>query len=117
MHHIRGLQYHESFQPHGSRLLYDNAMTIAAGHQMHEIYAATSQHGRVIVGGMDPNVGIGGYITGGGHSPLSAQYGLAADQVLEMQIVTPKGELVTANEVSNNDLFWAMRGVSTAFDS
>ena len=88
-------------------------MTIAAGHQMHEIYAFAAEHDRVVVGGMDPNVGIGGYITGGGHSPLSAQYGLAADQVLEMEVITANGELITANEVSHSELFWAMRGVST----
>jgi hypothetical protein len=79
---------------------------------MRDIYARAAQHGRIVVGGMDPNVGIGGYITGGGHSPISGQYGLAADQVLEMEIVTPDGELVIANEATNTDLFWAMRGVS-----
>jgi hypothetical protein len=79
---------------------------------MRDIYAKAAQYGRIVVAGMDPNVGIGGYITGGGHSPISAQYGLAADQVLEMEIVTPDGEVVTANEATNIDLFWAMRGVS-----
>lgn len=87
-------------------------MTIAAGHQMREIYAKAAQHGRIIVGGADPNVGIGGYITGGGHSPISGHYGLAADQVLEMEMVTPDGDIITANEAVNTDLFWAMRGVS-----
>ncbi len=36
-----------------------------------------------IVGGGAGTVGIGGYLTGGGHSALSSTYGLAADQVLE----------------------------------
>ena len=55
-------------------------------------------------------VGLGGYITGGGHSLLAPHYGLAIDQVLELEMVTPKGEIITANECQNQDLFWAMRG-------
>src|SRR5271156_1782152 len=111
-HNIRGLRYHGYFQPQGSKSRYEGALTIAAGHQMREIYAKAAQNGRIIVGGMDPNVGIGGYITGGGHSPISGHYGLAADQVLEMEMVTPNGDFITANEAINTDLFWAMRGVS-----
>jgi len=56
-------------------------------------------------------VGVsGGYLAGGGHSPLSSLYGMAADQVLAIEIVTPDGRFVTASEESNNDLFWALRG-------
>jgi hypothetical protein len=111
-HHLRGLEYREFFRLQGSDSKYANTLTIAAGQQMREIYAKAAQHGRIIVGGMDPNVGIGGYITGGGHAPISGHYGLAADQVLEITMVTPNGELVIANEAANVDLFWAMRGVS-----
>ena len=80
---------------------------------MSDIYKEAAANGRVIVGGMDPEVGIGGYITGGGHSPLSGLYGLAADQALEFEVVVPSGEIVTANECINTELFWALRGVST----
>jgi FAD/FMN-containing dehydrogenase len=65
-----------------------------------------------IVAGGSTTVGIGGYLTGGGHSALSATFGMAADQVLEMEIVTPGGDILTLNECQNQDLFWAMRGVS-----
>jgi len=59
----------------------------------------------------EDSVGYGGYITGGGHGALANLHGLAADNVLEMEIVTPKGDLLTINECQNQDLFWAMRGV------
>jgi FAD/FMN-containing dehydrogenase len=56
-------------------------------------------------------VGVfGGYIQGGGHSPLSSIYGMAADHVLGFEVVTPFGDFVTANSTSNQDLFWALRG-------
>jgi FAD/FMN-containing dehydrogenase len=67
-----------------------------------------------IVGGGAGTVGVGGYLTGGGHSAFSSTYGLAADQVLEMEIVTPDGEILTINECQNTDLFWATRGVNTS---
>lgn len=53
---------------------------------------------------------MGGYILGGGHSPLSSIYGMAADHVVGFEIVTPIGEFVTADSTSNPDLFWALRG-------
>ena len=37
------------------------------------------------------------------------------DQVLEMEIVTPGGHILTIDECQNEDLFWAMRGVSAMF--
>lgn len=79
---------------------------------MYDIYTATDEHNQTIVGGGGKSVGIGGYITGGGHSALAPRYGLAADQVLQMELVTPSGEILTVNENQHSDLFWAMRGVS-----
>ena len=79
---------------------------------MFEIYDAAAAHNSMIIGGEDPDVGLGGYITGGGHSLISAHYGLAADNVLEFSVVTPDGNIRTLNQCSDSDLFWAFRGVS-----
>jgi FAD/FMN-containing dehydrogenase len=51
-----------------------------------------------IVAGDSETVGPGGYLTGGGHGTFSAIYGMGADQVLEMEIVTPRGGILTINE-------------------
>lgn len=53
---------------------------------------------------------MGGYIQGGGHSPLSSIYGTGADQVLAFEVVTSDGKFVTADFTQNTDLFWALRG-------
>lgn len=58
------------------------------------------------------SVGYGGFATGAGHSGLGPTYGMAADHVLEMEVVSPGGEILTVNECQNQDLFWALRGVS-----
>ena len=91
------------------------SVKIAAGMRMFEIYAEAAKNNVTVVGGADPNVGIGGWITGGGHSPLSSKFGLGADQVLEMEVVTADGEFRTINTEKNSELFWAMRGVSMLF--
>lgn len=79
-----------------------------------EIYQAVAAYNLSIVGGADPNVGIGGWITAAGHSPISSVYGLGADQVLEMDVVSANGTHLTINENSYPGLFWAMRGVSNS---
>jgi hypothetical protein len=64
---------------------------------------------------MGSEVTMGGYLTGGGHSPLSAMYGLGADQVYQVEMVTPMGDIITANECQNTNFFWAVRGVSVSY--
>lgn len=60
--------------------------------------------------GQDPTVGLGGFIGGGGHGPLSSHYGLAADQILQATVVTTAGKVLVANDAQNQDLLWAIRG-------
>ena len=83
--------------------------TLMAGQQWGETYAAANAHGVDIIGGADPTVGLG-LLMGGGHGPLTAKYGLAADQALEFEVVTWDGQLLIANCEQNTDLFWALRG-------
>ncbi len=87
------------------------AITTGAGTQMLEAYQAAAPINHTVVGGGGRTVALGGFLTGAGHSILAPRYGLATDQVLEMDIVTPLGEILTLNECQNTDLFWAMRGV------
>jgi FAD/FMN-containing dehydrogenase len=112
IYHLQGLQTHTSFQPKGCDFIIEgSAVTAAGGTQMITLYEELDKINQTIVGGGAKTVGIGGYITGGGHSILAPRYGLGTDQVLEMEVVTPLGEIITANECQNQDLFWAMRGV------
>lgn len=69
----------------------------------------------MIVGGAATTVSVGGFFSNGGHGALSAKYGLGADMVAEIELVTAAGELIKANECQNEDYFWAMRGVRIRF--
>lgn len=65
------------------------AVTIAAGVSVQELYAAVAAKGRVAVAGAFQTIGVaGGYIQGGGHSPIGTWKGLASDNALEFQVVT-----------------------------
>lgn len=56
------------------------------------------------------DVGVVGWATGGGHGFMTGEYGMGADNILEAAIVTPSGDLITANACQNEDVFWAIRG-------
>ncbi|KAF7879033.1 hypothetical protein EAF04_000233 [Stromatinia cepivora] len=87
------------------------AIKIGAGVQASEAQATANAQGYVVVEGDCPTVGIaGGYTQGGGASPLGSKFGLAADQVLEWEVVTGMGELLTATPSQNSDLYWALSG-------
>jgi FAD/FMN-containing dehydrogenase len=114
VHYLDSIEYHEkNFQLAGSNtVISGDAVTAGGGTSMYALYVATGQRGTAVVGGASRTVSVGGYISGGGHGLLSADFGLAADTVLQMEVVTPSGEIVIANEDQNADLFWAIRGVS-----
>ncbi|KAF9879663.1 FAD binding domain-containing protein [Colletotrichum karsti] len=87
------------------------ALKAGSGVQGFEAIAAAKEAGLAVVTGECPTVGLaGGYIQGGGHSALSTVYGLAADNTLSFDVVTPTGELVTASRNENQDLYWALSG-------
>lgn len=114
MHNFNAISHHaNSYKLAGSgRLFNGSAVTVGSGAMMWDIYQATAKFNQTVVGGGAKTVSAGGYISGGGHSILSPRYGLAADNVLEMQVVTACGKILAANQDQNRDLFWALRGVS-----
>ena len=67
------------------------------------------------VGGTVNHTGIGGLTLGGGYGYLTGQYGLAIDNLLEVELVLADGSVVTASESQNSDIFWAARGAGRNF--
>jgi FAD/FMN-containing dehydrogenase len=85
-------------------------MKMGAGVMGYQAAQAADAAGRVVVTGECPTVGLAGFTMGAGHSALSTSFGMGADQVLSMEVVTASGRLVTASPTRNSDLFWAMLG-------
>ena len=52
----------------------------------------------------------GGCCQGGGHSQFATAYGMAADQVLEWELVTARGEYLGPTPEQNMDMYWALAG-------
>ena len=87
------------------------AIKMGAGIQAFEAYQFADSHGVRILGGECTTVGLaGGYTQGGGRSTLSSQYGLAADNSLEWEVVTADGQHLIASPMQNQDLYWALSG-------
>jgi FAD/FMN-containing dehydrogenase len=56
------------------------------------------------------HTGAGGLTTGGGFGRMARRFGLAADNVVAVDLVTADGRLYRATAADNPDLFWAVRG-------
>ncbi|KAF1998465.1 FAD binding domain protein, partial [Amniculicola lignicola CBS 123094] len=110
-HNLRGIQYTESFSPTKCPVKEPlKAVRVAAGHTGIEVQAEVAKSNVIIVTGANPDVGLIGWLTGGGHGVLSTSYGMGADNLLEATIVTPDGKTLVANPCQNSDLFFAIRG-------
>ena len=86
-----------------------------------ELNAAAAEHGLAVTGGAISTTGIAGLTLGGGLGWLMPRFGLAADNVLAIELVTADSEIAEVTATSDPDLFWALRGgggnfgVATAF--
>jgi FAD/FMN-containing dehydrogenase len=88
---------------------------VQAGVLWIEVVEAAAQHGLAALAGSSPDVGVVGYTLGGGMSWLGRKYGLAANNVEAIEVVTADGHLVRADRDTEPDLFWALRGGGGSF--
>jgi FAD/FMN-containing dehydrogenase len=70
----------------------------------------TQLHGLATVGGIVTHTGIAGLTLGGGLGWLMRKHGATVDNLVSVDLVTAAGELLTASEDENPDLFWGVRG-------
>jgi FAD/FMN-containing dehydrogenase len=83
---------------------------VQAGATSGDLAGPANALGLALTTGDTHSVGMGGLVTGGGIGFMVRKYGLAIDNLLEAQVVTASGEIVTASETEHADLFWAIRG-------
>ena len=68
-----------------------------------------------MLGGRDPDVGVGGLILGGGSPNFASESGLVCDTVTEFEIVLADYTILIVNPERNCDLFRALKGGAIEF--
>ncbi len=87
------------------------AVTIGAGALWSHAYdTVTTKGGRYVQGGGCMTVGVAGLIQSGGFGSFSKGFGLASAGLIEAEIVTADGAVLTVNDCRHPDLFWALKG-------
>jgi hypothetical protein len=77
--------------------------------------AAAAAHGRAVLHGSSPDVGIAGYSLGGGIGWYARKLGLATNSLTAVELVIGDGTHVRASAEENPALFWALRGGGGSF--
>ncbi|MDA2894361.1 FAD-binding oxidoreductase [Mycolicibacterium sp. BiH015] len=83
---------------------------VGAGARWQDVLDAAAPHGLAPLCGSAPNVGVVGFLTGGGIGPLVRTFGVSSDHVRSFEVVTGEGRLLRAAPDENADLFWGLRG-------
>ena len=75
-----------------------------------EFNRETAVHDLAVTGGAISTTGIAGLTLGGGLGWLMGIHGLAADNLLSVELVNADGAVLNVTAESDPDLFWALRG-------
>lgn len=94
----------------------NSTLSIGAGERWDDVAEYLAPYGLAAVGGRVGEVGVPGYLLGGGISFYSSQYGFGADNVVMYECVLASGLVVEVTAVNKySDLFWALKGGGNSF--
>ncbi|KAL8962112.1 MAG: hypothetical protein Q9193_001432, partial [Seirophora villosa] len=91
-----------------------NYISAGPAFRWQEIYEFLNPTGFLVAGGRVSSVGSS-LLLGGGLSYLSSSLGWAANNVIQYELVTAKGEILYVSQKKHADLFWALKGGSNNF--
>jgi len=84
--------------------------TVGTGCPFKKFDSVLASYGLHVPGGECEDVCIGGFMQGGGYGFTSVTYGMNCDNVIDFRMMLADGQIVTASESVNADLWWAVRG-------
>jgi len=93
----------------------NNVAYVKPGGEWNDVISDLEPSGVTITGGRLGLVGVGGLLLGGGLSFLSAQEGLAADNIIGWETIVANGSIINVDARKNADLAQAMRGSGSQF--
>jgi hypothetical protein len=88
---------------------------VEAGTLGKPLATAAGEHGLAYLAGTSPDVGVAGYVLGGGLSWMVRKHGLACNSIVAVELVTADGRLLRVDGEHEPDLFWAVRGGGGSF--
>lgn len=88
----------------------ERRVSVQAGATWAQLDAATQHHGLATTGPTASSVGVAGSTLGGGTGWLSRKFGHALDNLVSAELVTTRGEVITASAEKEPELFWGLRG-------
>ncbi|KAJ8124926.1 hypothetical protein O1611_g8715 [Lasiodiplodia mahajangana] len=89
--------------------------SIQPGCRWKPVFETLAEYGVAVTGGRDSDVGVGGFILGGGNSFWSASHGWACDNVVNFEVVLADGCIINANAEEHSDFWAALKGGSGNF--
>ncbi|KAJ6598665.1 hypothetical protein B0H10DRAFT_2085402 [Mycena sp. CBHHK59/15] len=92
-----------------------SVVSIGAGCTWRMVYHSLDPYHLSTVGGRTSDVGVAGFLLGGGISFLSLEHGFGSDNVVAYEIVLADGTICVATPNSHPDLYWAIKYGSTNF--
>jgi FAD/FMN-containing dehydrogenase len=83
---------------------------VEAGAEWQDVTVPAAEHGLAALAGSSAKAEVVGYTLRGGVGWLARRYGLAANSVTAVEIVTADGRFVRADAEHERDLSWPVRG-------
>jgi FAD/FMN-containing dehydrogenase len=111
--HMNKVTLHEHFVPEGAagRVAAQPAVSVQAGAMWIDAYdSVTTRAGPYVQGGGCTTVGVAGLVQSGGFGNFSKNFGTAASNLLEAEVVTADGAVRTVNAHKDPELFWGLKG-------
>ena len=86
------------------------SVTISSGFRLGKLATELAKENLILSTGECACVGVAGISLSGGKTPLSRIFGTMSENVLSVQLVNYKGDIINANNNENSDLLWALKG-------
>lgn len=87
-----------------------SAVIVGTGARWRDVYKAIDPHNVTVSGARAGNVGVGGFLLGGGISHLTTSHGWGCDSVLEIDMVLSNGTKLHANTQHFPEVLRALKG-------
>jgi len=88
---------------------------VQAGADGGDVDHETALHNLICLTGSVSHTGFAGVALGGGIGHLSRWLGAVVDSIVEYEMVTAQGEVVTVDGTKDPELFWGLRGNGASF--